>query len=68
MEKGVGDFVQDDITLCRSNRKQQDTTAYPDVKMTDNDISAKSLKTTAGFMHHKLKVCVQVPEGSPAAK
>lgn len=42
--------------------------AYPDVKMTDKEISAKSLKTTEGFMHHKLKVCVQVPEESPESR
>lgn len=35
--------------------------AYPDVNMTDKERSAMSLKTTAGFKHHKLKVCVQLP-------
>lgn len=34
--------------------------AYPDVNTTDKERSATSLKTTAGFKHHKLKVCVQL--------
>ena len=36
--------------------------------MMDKERSAKSLKTTDGFIHHKLKVCVQVPEESPASQ
>ena len=34
---------------------------YPDVNTTDKERLAISLKTTAGFKHHKLKVCVQLP-------
>lgn len=35
--------------------------AYPDVKITDNEALAMSLKTTAGFKHHKLRECFQPP-------
>lgn len=38
---------------------------YPDVKMIDKEISAMSLKTTPGFKHHKLNVCVQSPKAFP---
>lgn len=40
--------------------------AYPEVKMTDKEILAMSPKTTAGFKHHKLKVCFQSPTGFSA--
>lgn len=33
--------------------------------MTDRDNSEMSLNTTAGFRHHKLKVCVQSPKSFP---
>ena len=33
--------------------------------MTDKERSAMSLKTTAGFKHHKLNVCIQSPEAFP---
>ena len=33
--------------------------------MTDKERSATSLNTTAGFKHHKLKVCVQFPKALP---
>lgn len=39
--------------------------AYPEVNMTDNERSATSLNTAAGFKHHRLKVCVQFPEALP---
>lgn len=32
----------------------------------DEERSTMALKTTDGFMHHKLKVCVHFPEESPA--
>lgn len=38
----------------------------PDVRITDKERSAMPLKTTAGFMHHKLKVYVQTAATFPA--
>lgn len=40
--------------------------AYPDVKITESERVARSLKTTDGFKHHKLIVHVHSPPKFPA--
>lgn len=35
------------------------TSKYPDVRITERDRFAISLKTTAGFRHHKLNLQIQ---------